>query len=62
MDTAYGYLLKQANDILRKDLQTFTEIVGAKAKEYKHTVMMGKNAWRSCRTDYIWFEISVVVF
>lgn len=40
MDTAYGYLLKQANDILRKDLQTFTEIVGAKAKEYKHTVMM----------------------
>lgn len=42
MDTAYGYLLKQANDILRKDLQTFTEIVGAKAKEYKHTVMMGR--------------------
>ena len=32
VDTAYGYLLKQANDILRKDLQTFTEIVGAKAK------------------------------
>ena len=42
VDTAYGYLLKQANDILRKDLQTFTEIVGAKAKEYKHTVMMGR--------------------
>ncbi len=39
VDTAYGYLLKQANDILRKDLQTFTEIVGAKAKEYKHTVI-----------------------
>ncbi|MGL4697698.1 adenylosuccinate lyase [Enterococcus larvae] len=42
VDTAYGYLLKQANDILRKDLQTFTEIIGEKAKEHKHTVMMGR--------------------
>lgn len=42
VDTAYGYLLKQANDILRKDLNRFTEIIGEKAKEYKHTVMMGR--------------------
>lgn len=42
VDTAYGYLLKQANDILRKDLQTFTDIIGEKAKEHKHTVMMGR--------------------
>lgn len=42
VDTAYGYLLKQANDILRKDLKNFTEIIGEKAKEYKHTVMMGR--------------------
>ncbi|MBP1048342.1 adenylosuccinate lyase [Enterococcus sp. BWM-S5] len=42
VDTAYGYLLKQANDILRKDLQTFTEVIGEKAKEHKHTVMMGR--------------------
>lgn len=42
VDTAYGYLLKQANDILREDLQRFTEIIGEKAKEHKHTVMMGR--------------------
>ncbi|MBL1227432.1 adenylosuccinate lyase [Enterococcus sp. BWR-S5] len=42
VDTAYGYLLKQANDILRKDLKVFTEIIGEKAKEHKYTVMMGR--------------------
>ena len=42
VDTAYGYLLKQANDILRADLQRFTDIVGKKAKEHKKTVMMGR--------------------
>lgn len=42
VDTAYGYLLKQANDILRKDLQNFLEIIGNKAKEHKNTVCMGR--------------------
>lgn len=42
VDTAYGYLLKQANDILRQDLTAFTEIIGEKAKEHKYTVMMGR--------------------
>lgn len=42
VDTAYGYLLKQANDILREDLNKFTAIIGEKAKEHKHTVMMGR--------------------
>lgn len=42
VDTAYGYLLKQANDILREDLKKFTEIIGEKAKEHKQTVMMGR--------------------
>ncbi|WP_375179779.1 adenylosuccinate lyase [Enterococcus rotai] len=42
VDTAYGYLLKQANDILREDLKKFTAIVGEKAKEHKQTVMMGR--------------------
>src|SRR5699024_4554348 len=42
VDTAYGYLMKQANDILRKDLQQLTTIIGEKAKEYKDTVMMGR--------------------
>ena len=42
VDTAYGYLLKQANDVLRKDLQNFLEIIGNKAKEHKYTVCMGR--------------------
>ena len=42
VDTAYGYLMKQANDILRQDLQRLTEIIGEKAKEHKDTVMMGR--------------------
>lgn len=42
VDTAYGYLLKQANDILRRDLAKFTEIIGEKAKAHKFTVMMGR--------------------
>ncbi|MDR1472954.1 MAG: adenylosuccinate lyase [Lactobacillales bacterium] len=42
VDTAYGYLLKQANDLLRADLAKFTAIVAAKAKEHKYTVMMGR--------------------
>ncbi|MDR1522291.1 MAG: adenylosuccinate lyase [Streptococcaceae bacterium] len=42
VDTAYGYLLKQANDLLRRDLQNFTDIVAVKAKEHKYTVMMGR--------------------
>ncbi|MBS7576599.1 MULTISPECIES: adenylosuccinate lyase [unclassified Enterococcus] len=42
VDTAYGYLLKQANDILREDLVKFTEIIGEKAKAHKYTIMMGR--------------------
>ena len=32
VDTAYGYLMKQANDLIRKDLETFTAIIVEKAK------------------------------
>ena len=42
VDTAYGYLYKQANDILRNDLKNFAEIVKNKALEHKYTVMMGR--------------------
>ena len=42
VDTAYGYQLKQANDIIRKDLKAFTEIVADNAREHKNTVMMGR--------------------
>ncbi|MBC5636313.1 adenylosuccinate lyase [Ornithinibacillus sp. BX22] len=42
VDTALSYLLKQANDIIRKDLHNFIEILKNKAIENKHTVMMGR--------------------
>lgn len=42
VDTAYGYLMKQANDIIRQDLQHLTDVIGAKAKEYKYTIEMGR--------------------
>lgn len=42
VDTALSYLVKQANDILLKDLEGFVEILKNKAKEHKYTVMMGR--------------------
>ncbi|MFC2949494.1 adenylosuccinate lyase [Virgibacillus sediminis] len=42
VDTALSYLLKQANDIIRKDLNNFLTILGEKAVEHQHTVMMGR--------------------
>ena len=56
------YLMKQANDLIRKDLETFTAIIGEKAKEHKYTVMMGTDPWGACRTDDIWVEACLVVF
>jgi adenylosuccinate lyase len=42
VDTALSYLLKQANDILLKDIENFIQILKDKAQEYKYTVMMGR--------------------
>lgn len=42
VDTALGYLLKQANVILKADLEKFIAILKQKAIEHQHTVMMGR--------------------
>lgn len=42
VDTANGYLLKQANNILRKDLQRFIEILKRRAYEFKDTPCIGR--------------------
>lgn len=42
VDTAQGSVLKQANAILRADLQALTDALAKLAKEYKHTPMMGR--------------------
>lgn len=42
VDTALGYILKQANEIIEKDIVQFIEILKEKAVQYKHTPMMGR--------------------
>ncbi|NEW63311.1 adenylosuccinate lyase [Granulicatella sp. zg-ZJ] len=42
VDTAYGYQLKQVNDILRKDLENFLNVLKEKAITYKDMVCMGR--------------------
>ena len=42
VDTALSYLLKQANEIILKDIENFIGIIADKAKEHKYTVMMGR--------------------
>jgi adenylosuccinate lyase len=42
VDTALGYLLRQANEIIEKDLVNFIEILKGKAVQYKSTPMMGR--------------------
>ncbi|SNZ15838.1 Adenylosuccinate lyase [Terribacillus aidingensis] len=42
VDTALSYILLQANEIIRKGIVDFIDILETKAKEHKHTVMMGR--------------------
>lgn len=42
VDTALSYLLRQANEILEKDIQDFIEVLADKAREHKDTVCMGR--------------------
>ena len=42
VDTALGYLLKQANTIIEQDIINFIDILRHKAIEHKNTAMMGR--------------------
>lgn len=42
VDTAYGYLYKQANTLLLKEFDKLAEVVKEKALQYKNTPMMGR--------------------
>lgn len=42
VDTANGYLFKQADEIIRKDLENFIEMLGRRAKEFKNTPCIGR--------------------
>ncbi|PID94577.1 MAG: adenylosuccinate lyase [Bacteroidales bacterium] len=42
VDTANGYLIKQANDILQKDIENFLEVLKKQAIKYKSTPCIGR--------------------
>jgi len=42
VDTANGYLLKQANTILRDDLEQFMAVLKKRANEFKYTPVIGR--------------------
>lgn len=42
VDTANGYLLKQANDVLRKDFEAILQVAKEKALAYKEVLAMGR--------------------
>lgn len=42
VDTAYGYLYKQANSIIRNKLNKLIEVLKEKSFEYKNTFMIGR--------------------
>lgn len=42
VDTANGYLFKQANEILLKDLENYIDMLGRQAEKYKYTPCMGR--------------------
>ncbi|KAB2922491.1 MAG: adenylosuccinate lyase [Bacteroidetes bacterium] len=43
VDTALSVQMKQAGEILLKDLEGLKEVLGRRAKEFKHTVMIGRS-------------------
>lgn len=42
VDTANGYLIRQANDILRKDIENLIEVLKQRAAEFKYTPVIGR--------------------
>ena len=41
-DTALGYMMKEASDIILDDLEKFRQVLIRRAAEHKHTVMIGR--------------------
>src|SRR5699024_1185308 len=42
VDTAQSYIIRQANEINERDLERFIDVLAAKAREHKKTIMMGR--------------------
>lgn len=42
VDTANGYLLRQANELLRKDIVSFMKVLARRANEFRYTPVIGR--------------------
>lgn len=42
VDTANGYLIRQANDLLRKDIKELIDVLAQRAVEFKYTPVIGR--------------------
>lgn len=42
VDTAYGYQLKQVNEILRCDIERLLDVTANRAREHKYTIQIGR--------------------
>lgn len=42
VDTAFGYLMKQANAVIQQDFEQILQVLAQQAKKYKDTVMIGR--------------------
>lgn len=60
VDTANGYILKQANNILRQDILNFLEILKEKALEYKKTPCIGRT--HGIHADITYFGLKFVLW
>jgi len=43
LDTASSIQLKQAGELILRDLEKFAEVLRMKAKEFKHTLCIGRS-------------------
>lgn len=62
VDTAYGSLLKQANAILRADIDALLAVVGQQAKTLSRYSHDGADTRCTRRTNHVWLETRIMVF
>ncbi len=60
VDTANGYILKQANKILREDILTFLDVLKEKALAYKKTPCIGRT--HGIHADITYFGLKFVLW
>ena len=60
VDTANGYILKQANNILREDIKKFLNVLKKKSLEYKKTPCIGRT--HGIHADITYFGLKFVLW